>query len=134
MRPDKGKRNQCLLASRRPRRYAGFMPRSFRSHDAPLPDGPQQQIDRICDEFEAACASGSQPRIEEYLSQAPESLQASLFRELLGLELDYLADQAIVAAPEDYASRFPQWAEIVHEVCSSLARGTPRQGSADDTL
>jgi hypothetical protein len=41
------------------------------------------QIDRVCDQFEAAWRSGQQPRIEDVLAQGPHFPRPHLFRELL---------------------------------------------------
>ena len=47
-----------------------------------------QLVDRICDSFAAAWQS-SEPRLEDYIAQGPESARPVLFRELLMLELEH---------------------------------------------
>ena len=47
------------------------------------------QVDAACDRFEAGWKAGQRPRIEAYLSEAPESQQAALLRELLLLEIEF---------------------------------------------
>ncbi len=57
--------------------------------DAQLPAADLQQIDAICDRFEADWRAGRRPDLASYLSEAPPGGKAALFRELLNLELEY---------------------------------------------
>jgi hypothetical protein len=45
-----------------------------------------QQIDQVCDHFEAAWKAGQRPRIEDYLADTPEPGHGLLLCELVALE------------------------------------------------
>jgi hypothetical protein len=47
-----------------------------------------RQVDQACNHFELAWRS-RQPRIEDFLGDAPEPARSALVRELLALELEY---------------------------------------------
>lgn len=61
------------------------------------------QIDNICNAFESAFASGSDPQLEDYLDPAAAEVRPALFNELLPLELHYRPDCCFT----DLARRFP---------------------------
>jgi hypothetical protein len=52
-----------------------------------LPLEVLDEIDRICDRFEAARRAGEAPRIDDYVSELAEPRHRSVLRELLELEL-----------------------------------------------
>ena len=54
----------------------------------PLPLEVEQQIDRLCDEFELAWKGGYSPRIEDFLCRLPVAARAIGLRELLAQEID----------------------------------------------
>src|SRR5262249_6369589 len=54
-----------------------------------------------------AWKSGQGPRIEDYLAGTPEPWRALLFRELLGLELEYRRRAGEQPNSEEYHTRFP---------------------------
>ncbi|WP_169976690.1 tetratricopeptide repeat protein [Tautonia rosea] len=64
------------------------------------------RIDECCDRFEAAWLRGDRPRIEDYLSEVPESDRSSLIRELLVVELAYRRRSGEAPTSEDYVDRF----------------------------
>src|SRR5262249_40604691 len=88
----------------------------------------ERQIDQVCDAFEAAWKAGRQPRIEEYLNGASEPERSALLRELLLIELAYVATGA-ESLVNDYIQRFPQEAELVRAVFQA----TPQQGMLSTT-
>lgn len=49
----------------------------------------EQQIDMVCDEFEAAWQSGKTARAEDFLTGLAEPSRSALLQELLALEIDY---------------------------------------------
>jgi len=53
-----------------------------------LPLTVLQEIDRVCDSFEAAWHAGLQPRIEDYLHVATVEHRTELFEELLAREVE----------------------------------------------
>ncbi|WP_152049730.1 serine/threonine-protein kinase [Tautonia marina] len=63
-------------------------------------------IDERCDRFEAAWMRGDRPRIEDYLTDVPESDRSGLIRELLAVELAYRRRFGESPTSEDYLSRF----------------------------
>jgi len=84
-------------------------------------------IDEICDRFEAAWKAhqggeGPPPRIEELLPGIDKSKRPSLFRQLLGLELDYRKQAGEVPVPEDYEQRFPEYREDIQDVFREWAQ------------
>jgi serine/threonine protein kinase/formylglycine-generating enzyme required for sulfatase activity len=72
-----------------------------------------QRVDRVCDAFEAAWQAGQQPRIDQFLADAPAAEQGRLLRELLALELEYRHRGQEQPQAADYLRRFPEWAELV---------------------
>jgi serine/threonine-protein kinase len=72
-----------------------------------------QQIDQICNRFEAAWKAGERPRIENFLNQIAEPQQNALFSELLALELAYRCRLGEKPALEYYSQVFPQFADVI---------------------
>jgi hypothetical protein len=66
-------------------------------------------VEGICRRFEDALKNApsakQRPRVEEFLSEAPESLRARLLLELVGLDVDYRRGQN--EAPSAYEYRVP---------------------------
>ena len=48
---------------------------------------PTQQLDAVCDRFEAAWRSGARPTLEGFLTESPEDVRVPGFRELLEVKL-----------------------------------------------
>jgi eukaryotic-like serine/threonine-protein kinase len=74
------------------------------------------RIDQLCDAFEDAWRRGLAPRIEDYLADAPENVEARTFRELLEVELAYLRRAGQAPDVEEFRARFPQLASVVSDV------------------
>ena len=70
------------IAGRRLRGSTNPEVRPMPSDSLPLSD--LQEIDRLCDSFEAAWQAGLKPRIEQYLNATTLEERTHLFRELLG--------------------------------------------------
>jgi serine/threonine-protein kinase len=87
--------------------------------DANLTAADLQQIDAICDQFEAQWQGGHSPEIERYLSQASPAARVSLFRDLLHLELEYRQRHGEEPDRDSYRRRFPAWAGVVDLAFSS---------------
>jgi hypothetical protein len=66
------------------------------------------RIDSLCDEFEFAFRTGSNPLIEEYLKQVEEQDRKSLLLELVALEVDFRRLQKAPPSVDEYLSRFPE--------------------------
>ncbi len=67
----------------------------------------EQEIDRLCDEFETAWRAGQEPRIEEYLNRVPEVGQPRLLEELLAVEFDLLQQNDRTVDIESFRRWFP---------------------------
>jgi serine/threonine protein kinase len=86
------------------------------SHDIQqLPVQALAELDRICVRFERALRSGERPGIEDYLTAPAEPFGGVLFKELLALELDYRRKRGESPSVDDYAQRFPDRSDLVHE-------------------
>jgi serine/threonine protein kinase len=88
-----------------------------------LPPSRAQDIDQICDAFEAAWQAGQRPPIQAYLASSPESARPALLRELLTLELAYRGRAGEKPTPEDYREQFPGQAELVRAVFAQAETG-----------
>jgi serine/threonine-protein kinase len=90
--------------------------------DARLPVTDLQQIDAICDRFEAAWSAGQTPDLALFLSEAPTSLQAPLFGDLLQIEVEYRTQRGEQADAGSYHERFPAFRAIVAAAFGSERR------------
>jgi WD40 repeat protein/serine/threonine protein kinase len=72
-----------------------------------LPPVVVEQIDQICDRFEAAWLRGDRPDIESFLDDVHSTVQPALFRELLALELACRRRRGERPQRQDYHRRFP---------------------------
>jgi uncharacterized protein (TIGR03067 family) len=71
------------------------------------PSALTQQLDRLCDRFEAAWAAGKPPVMEDYLAEVPETERAAVLRELVQVDVHYRRQAGEEPNPEAYAARFP---------------------------
>jgi serine/threonine-protein kinase len=83
------------------------------------------QVDAACDRFEAGWKAGQRPRIEAYLSEAPESHQAALLRELLLLEVEFRSRRGERPTPEEYRARFPRHGALVDSAFEAARTSDP---------
>jgi serine/threonine-protein kinase len=72
-----------------------------------------EELDRICDRFEAAWRAGGRPRIEDHLAGAEPPLLSALLRELITIERNWRVRLDERPAPDEYYGRFPGQAEAV---------------------
>jgi serine/threonine-protein kinase len=79
-----------------------------------LPLGVLQEIDRRCEQFEAAWRAGQAPAAEEHLGGLAAAGRRPLLKELLGLELVYRRKRGEVPAREDFLRRFREDADLVN--------------------
>ena len=95
-------------------------------------DLPPAELDRLCDEFDAAWRAKQSPRIEDYLARVGRPFEEWLLRHLLAIEIDYRRKAGDDVKGEDYEDRFPQHAELVRDaVQGGLQHGKPPlQGEA----
>jgi formylglycine-generating enzyme required for sulfatase activity len=74
------------------------------------------RVDEVCARFENALRVGRFPRIEEYLSDVPESDRPVLLRRLLALDLTYRKARLDQPTLEEYQNRFPRHAALIDSV------------------
>ena len=88
------------------------------------PDGGEleEQIDLLCDEFEADWRAGKAAVIEAFLARGASSAQAALLRELLLAEWALRERGGQLVAPEDYQRRFPDHKELVSQLWAQRHR------------
>jgi tetratricopeptide (TPR) repeat protein/predicted Ser/Thr protein kinase len=75
-----------------------------------LPPSVAERVDRVCDRFEAAWKAArtpdERPRIEDYLSETPETERSLLLSELIALDIAYRRRAGENPATKDYQDRF----------------------------
>ena len=76
-----------------------------------LPIAELHQFDALCDRFERAIAEDANARIEPFIAELPQQQQYVLVRELLPLEIEHRHAAGASLMPEEFALRFPQWAD-----------------------
>jgi WD40 repeat protein/serine/threonine protein kinase len=96
-------------------------------HALPLPQ--QEEIDAICQMFEAAwqtsgaspdvLASGAtHPALADYLKQGSDRIvRSDLFRELLQIDLAYRGGNATTATLDGYRAEFPELMAVCDSIC-----------------
>jgi tetratricopeptide (TPR) repeat protein len=103
--------------------------------DIDLPAADLQQIDAICDRFEADCLAGRGLDLATYLADAPPGGRAALFHDLLNLELEYRRQTGERPDPRSYYQRFPDLTGVIDAAFTFLrnrAVGT-EPGNADNS-
>jgi WD40 repeat protein len=85
-----------------------------------LPLSLARQVDRVCDRFEEAWLAGDRPRIEEFLTDAPQAARPTLLHELLRLELEQRYRSGEQPAADEYHARFPEQGAHVDAVLGGL--------------
>src|SRR5262245_58367474 len=79
-----------------------------RSPGSSLASDERGQIIDLLVRFEAAWKEGPQPRIEDYLAAAPDSLRSSLLRDLVHVEVELRYRNGENPDPDAYRQRFPE--------------------------
>lgn len=92
-------------------------------------DPVDNQVDQLCDAFEAAWKRGERPEIARFIEHADESHRGRLFYELLLVELEYRVGRREHLLRADYLREFPQFAELVEAAPFNVAGpGCPDAG------
>jgi len=81
-----------------------------------LPLTVLQEIDRVCDSFEAAWHAGLKPRIEDYLNVTTLEYRTVLFGELLAREVELRKKAGESPEAVDYVPRFACHGELILRV------------------
>ncbi len=76
-----------------------------------LPIAELHELDALCDRFEQAMAQDGTTRMERFISDLPQSQQRLVAPELMRLEIEARHAHGQPALPDEYAQRFPQWAD-----------------------
>src|SRR5262245_55581595 len=71
------------------------------------------QIDQLCDAFEAAWQRSERQDIAQIIDRADERLRRRLFYELLLVEIEYRVSRGERPSRDDYMREFPQFAELI---------------------
>jgi predicted Ser/Thr protein kinase len=100
------------------------------SADSPLdrtspPLAVAEQIDAVCDCFEAQWKAGSEPRIADFLTDVPAEARMDLLRELLRLEFHYRRRRGQMPTPDDYKSLPSEYAGLVDVLFAETALFAP---------
>jgi serine/threonine protein kinase len=80
-----------------------------------------RHIDLLCDEFESTWRLGTPRPIEDYLRSADAMWVPALRTELLRLELECRFQRGEQPRTEDYAARFPEFAETLPDMLAEAA-------------
>lgn len=87
-----------------------------------LPLTVLQEIDRVCDSFEAAWHAGLKPRIEDYLHVATLEYRTELFEELLEREVELRKKAGESPQAADYVQRFGGYGELILTVINESSQ------------
>jgi serine/threonine protein kinase/formylglycine-generating enzyme required for sulfatase activity len=85
------------------------------------------EIDALGDRFDQELLKGNAPRIENFLTEAPEAVRDQLVAELLAMELEYRHQHGEPVQLENYLQRFPQQQVQIATVFDNLAKRTTPQ-------
>jgi tetratricopeptide (TPR) repeat protein/predicted Ser/Thr protein kinase len=97
--------------------------------DPAVPLTEFRRIDAACDRFEDDFREGRDPDLAEHLSGVPDEARARLFRDLLGLDLDYRRRRGERPEARGYRARFPELVDVVDSVFRSMTE-RPDAGAA----
>jgi serine/threonine protein kinase len=97
------------------------------SGSRPLSHSDAVELDRICDAFERAWRAQQQPKIEDFLTQAGQSLRDDLLRELIAAEVDLRREGGASVSPQEYWDRFPDKHEIVQQAFAVAPKRSSHQ-------
>jgi WD40 repeat protein/serine/threonine protein kinase len=70
-------------------------------------------IDALGDRFDQELLKGDAPRIENFLTEAPEAVRDGLLAELLAMEVEYRTKKGDEPQQDEYIQRFPVQAGII---------------------
>ncbi|MCA9138065.1 MAG: protein kinase [Planctomycetales bacterium] len=73
------------------------------------------EIQSICREFRKRLKAGQSASIDEYLARIDDSARATLFQNLLHLDIEFRRRRGDVPSSEDYIDRFPQFAGLIRQ-------------------
>lgn len=74
------------------------------------------ELDALCDGFEQALLQDPNTRIESFITDMAEPQQRLIVRELVQLEIERRHTAGRTPSPDEFAERFPQWADELREL------------------
>jgi serine/threonine-protein kinase len=105
------------------------MNRETKQERTALPLDVLDQIDRICNRFEATWEAGQRPRLEDYLGEVAEPYQPDLLCDLLAVELDARRRRGERPEPHEYRDRFLGETAVVMAAFASPPISPARSGA-----
>ncbi len=99
-----------------------------RNDDGLMPPDLAAMVDEACDLFKSALKAGQRPPLEQFLEISSEPYRTALFRELLGVELDYRRRGGESPGQEEYLAQFPEFAVLI----DALLPTPPNAPSAEE--
>ncbi|MDR0522024.1 MAG: serine/threonine protein kinase [Planctomycetaceae bacterium] len=91
-----------------------------------------QQLDQLCDQFEAALRKGDTTLIEDYLPKIPDEQRTQLLQELLQVEIQFAAEKdaagSLSGMRESFKKRFPAQTEFINALFDKLRSFPPETG------
>src|SRR5690606_38970241 len=90
-----------------------------------------QDVEPICDRFEAHWAAGNRVAIEDLLAEVDEGVRPILLQELIQIEVWWRRQLQEVPSSKDYLSRFPEQAKVVENAWSQLEQSQATTASPD---
>ena len=94
--------------------------------DASMSPSMINDMDDVCDRFEAAWKAGLRPWIEDYLGETASPERSALWHDLLVLELVYRLRQGERPTPEEYRARFPERVNLVGKALGEADLSVPQ--------
>jgi hypothetical protein len=100
-----------------------------------LPRGDLSQFrnelrqDALCDRFDSLWSGGQRPCLSEFLKEVSEHQRAELFRELLGIELEYKCRGREQFTANEYLAQFPCYQSQIVTAFANLG-DWPESGSS----
>jgi hypothetical protein len=107
------------------------MNRETRPDRTALPLDVLDQIDRICDRFQAIWGAGQRPRVEDYFCGVDEPYRAHLLHDLLAVELDARRLCGEHPEPREYHDRFAGETAVVMAAFASPPISPVRLGAGN---
>ena len=90
--------------------------RSGHPDDDPASLSKLIEIDKVCDDFDAAWSAGNQPHLRDYLARCSTQQQSRGFRDLLEIELEYRRGREELVQATTYANQFPEFQSEIDTV------------------
>ena len=101
-----------------------------KQHNESLALDLKEQIDQICDRFEAEWKSSRRPEIGAYIASSHGRLRTELLCELLAIELEYRSRLGEQLSSEEYDSRFPNDVAVISDAFENASARTPASSAS----